>query len=96
MPSIINQATYLAWNEWNIKTTPEKCGVYVLRDANQNIGYIGSAEAGRLQARLLEHWQANDHPRTRWFDWYQTASEADARALERDWIERYRPPWNGR
>lgn len=84
----------LLWQEWNLRTAPEKAGVYVLRKDDKSIGYIGSAGTGRLQARLLEHLRLSSYPRTRYFDWYQTPTEADARQLERDWIVRYDPPWN--
>lgn len=84
----------LNWTERNIDATPETSGVYLLRPTQASIGYIGMAGAGRLRARLKEHWDQKDHPRTAWFDWYQTASEADARQLEQAWIAHNDPPWN--
>jgi len=94
--SIVKQSDVLSWSEDNIKKAPETCGVYTLRTGigTDTIGYVGSAGAGRLRARLLEHWTANDHPRTKYFHWAQCTDEENARKVERDWIQRYDPPWN--
>lgn len=86
--------SYLPWTDANIKTVPEVAGVYVLRSGDGKIGYIGSAGTGRLRARLLEHRNQNTHPKTASFDWYQTASEDEARKLETAWITKHAPPWN--
>ena len=78
-----NKSPIQSWSYSNILAAPEVAGVYVLRDAAQSITYIGSAGAGRLRGRLLEHWNNSDVPGVHFFDWYQTASTDDARSLER-------------
>jgi excinuclease UvrABC nuclease subunit len=106
--SIIRQSSALIWSEANIKKAPETCGVYTLRIGTTagSSGYVGSAGAGRLRARvgsagagrlrarLLEHWTSRDHPRTRYFHWAQCTNTTNARSVEAQWIERYDPPWN--
>jgi len=94
--SIIKQSEVMTWTEGNINTAPETCGVYTLRTGAPiaSIGYVGSAGAGRLRARLNEQWTSRDHPRTTHFHWVQCTDHENALKLERDWIARYRPPWN--
>lgn len=95
--AIIRQSDgVLRWSEADIRTVPEVCGVYTLRTGGSlaEIGYIGRAGNGRLQARLLEHWSQGDHPRTTHFCWSQCDCEAAAIGLEQEWIRKYHPPWN--
>lgn len=90
----ITKSGILMWEHEIISATPDVAGVYVLRDFNQSIIYIGSAGSGRLRERLLEHWRSSDIPEVRYFDWYQTADTRDARSLENTWIRRYQPRFN--
>jgi len=92
----LEQSSVLVWSETNVKNAPETCGVYTLRAGTtvDSIGYVGSAGAGRLRARLLEHWNNRDHPRTTHFCWTKCASEQAAKDLESAWIAKYKPPWN--
>lgn len=94
--SIVEQSNVFTWSEANIQRAPGTCGVYTLRTgtAIPDIGYIGVAGAGRLRARLMEHWTSHDHPHTTHFHWAQCTDEENARALERRWINQYEPPWN--
>jgi len=90
----VKRSAILAWTAENIDQAPETPGVYVLRPSNKTKGYIGSAGTGRLRARLNEHMSGNDHPLTKYFDWYQHDSEKSARDQELAWIKKYDPPWN--
>lgn len=90
----INKSGILMWEHGIISLTPVVAGVYVLRDFSKSIVYIGSAGAGRLRERLLEHWRDSDIPGVAYFDWYHTADTRDARSLENTWISRYKPRYN--
>ncbi len=94
--SITRQSNVLVWSEANIERAPATCGVYTLRTGTTiaSIGYIGSAGARRLRARLLEHWTSRDHPRTKYFHWAQCSDTENARVEEARWIKKYNPPWN--
>lgn len=92
----IRKSSIMSWTYGNISSTPDVAGVYVLRDANQTIIYIGSAGASRLRERLLEHWNESDIPGVSYFDWYQTSSTEEARVLEKAWIAEHRPKHNDR
>ena len=90
----VARSEILQWTDANILTAPETCGVYILRPADQTIGYVGMAGSGRLRARLQEHKRLSDHPLTAHFDWYSHDSEEAARAKEAEWIAKHDPPWN--
>jgi excinuclease UvrABC nuclease subunit len=81
------------WNSGNLHGVPPVIGVYVLRDQNQNILFIGSVGSRRLRDRLIGHLQINDVPGVRYFEWYQTDGPRRAREQARQWIARYQPPF---
>lgn len=91
---IINKSLILSWNEFNIQSIPQVCGVYVLRTSPslEGIIYIGSSMD--IRERLLVHWRENDVTGVEFFDWYQTTTEKEARELERVWIIKYKPRFN--
>src|SRR3989449_6824681 len=54
------------WNSNNLSDVPPVNGVYVLRDQNQNILFIGSVGSPRhLRDRLIGHLQVKDRKSTR-------------------------------
>src|SRR5207302_4268909 len=81
------------WHSSNLYDVPPVNGVYVLRDQNQNIQFIGSVGSRNLRDRLIGHLQVNDVPGVRYFEWYQTDGSRSAREKARHWIARYRPPF---
>src|SRR2546428_12939572 len=80
------------WNSNNLSDVPPVNGVYVLRDQNQNILFIGSVGSRHLRDRLIGHLQVNDVPGVRDFEGYQTDGPRSARAKARQWIARHPPP----
>jgi excinuclease UvrABC nuclease subunit len=81
------------WNTGNLYGVPPVIGVYVLRDQNQNILFIGSVGSRRLRDRLIGHLRINDVPGVRYFEWYQTDGPRRAREQAQRWIARYQPPF---
>ena len=81
------------WIRGNLHVVPAVPGVYVLRDQNQNILFIGSVDSRGLRERLTEHFRENDIPGVRYFEWYQTEGHGRARERERHWVARYKPPF---
>lgn len=94
--TFIKKSGILQWERENIDSVPDTCGVYTLR-SNTRIGgilYVGKAGVGRLKERILEHFKSKDIPGVIFFDWYETRTEDDAKALESFWRTRYNPPHN--
>ena len=94
MARFINKSDILSWNEANLRHMPDVAGVYCLRDVSRSVIYIGSVGANRLKARLMEHYNSCDVPGVQYFDCYQCISGTEARALEKEWIQRYQPLYN--
>ncbi len=84
------------WNRNNLIVVPQVQGVYVLRDQNQNILFIGSVDSCGLRERLMGHLRENDVPGVRYFEWYQTDGHGSARKKQRHWVARYKPPFGHR
>ena len=94
--SSTEQSNVLVWPGANIKKALQTCGVYTLHTDTTvvSIRYIGSAGAGRLRARLMEHYTTRDHPRTTYFHWAKCTNTENTRTLECNWIAKYNPPGN--
>src|SRR5207244_13514703 len=81
------------WNSNNLYDVPPVNGVYVLRDQNQNILFIGSVGSRHLRDILIGHLQVHDVPVIRCFEWYQTDGPRSARAERLQWYDRYPAPF---
>src|SRR5207245_3981931 len=81
------------WNPNNLSDVPPVNGVYVLRDQNQNILFIGSVGSRHLRDRLIGHLQVNAVPGVRYVEWDQTDCPRSGRAKARQWTARYAPPF---
>ena len=84
------------WSRNSLCNVPPVYGVYILRDQNQNILFIGSGDSRGLRERLLGHLWENDIPGVRYFEWYQTDRPGSAREKQKHWIARYKPPFVSR
>ena len=80
----------------NTKTIPESAGVYFLKNANNEIVYIGKAR--NLRSRVASHKQSKDafknveHIQS--VEWVQLANEIEALIKEREYIQHYQPKLN--
>lgn len=84
-----------------LKEVPLKPGVYIYKDENGRIIYVGKAK--RLRDRMRSYFQSPDnlHPKVKAmmkkvadFDFIVTASEVEALILENNLIKEYRPRYN--
>lgn len=90
-------------HEDRLKDLPNVPGVYLMKDAQGDVIYVGKAAA--LRSRVRSYFQSPDglHKRTQAlvaeiadFEVIQTATEADAFLLEDSLIKRYQPRFNVR
>ena len=86
-----------------LKATPTEPGVYLMRDASENVLYVGKAAS--LRNRLSSYFarRAGLEPKIRRmvarvadFDFILTESESEAVILECNLIKQHRPPYNAR
>jgi len=82
---------------------PEKPGVYLMKDAQGRVIYVGKAVILRNRVRSYFHKSAQHTPKTerlvaevRDLDWIVTDSELEALILESNLIKRYQPRYNVR
>jgi excinuclease ABC subunit C len=88
--------------EPRLKTLPAKPGVYLFRDANGEVLYIGKAKS--LRPRVRSYFQSGDSRRgvadlarrIADLEVIVTGSEAEALHLEQTLVKRHRPPFNVR
>ena len=83
-----------------LEITPTRSGVYMMRDSGGRIIYIGKAK--NLKARLWSYFKSGSHDtkvtamlaKVHEFDYFITATENDALALEANLIKRHSPHYN--
>ena len=84
-----------------IKKLPENSGVYLMKDADKNIIYVGKAKV--LKNRVSQYFRKNsNHPpkvahmvtQIEDFEYIVTSNEIEALVLESNLIKQYRPYYN--
>lgn len=96
MSTIIHQSEIMSWTREDIEKVPEISGIYTLRSSTtvESILYIGATGPVKLKEKLIEHFLQGKMSEIRYFDWYQTNSDEDARVLQQSWIIKYHPQFN--
>ena len=89
--------------EQRLQVTPERPGVYLMKDARGNVLYVGKASVLRNRIRTYFGAPSGQFPKIRRmmghvhdFEYIVTDSEAEALILENTLIKRYRPRYNAR
>ncbi len=85
-----------------LKDIPQKTGVYLFRDSQRKVLYVGKAVD--LQSRVNQHLFAKDdyykelmiRERSSDIEYILTSGEAEALILENNLIKQYKPPYNVR
>lgn len=81
-----------------IEKLPSLPGVYLFKDANENILYVGKAK--NLKKRVVSHFKGekrkfwNFIPAIRDFDFFECKNEKDAIILESEMIKKFHPKYN--
>ncbi len=89
--------------EQRLQATPERPGVYLMKDARATVLYVGKASVLRNRLRSYFGSPSNQPNKTRRmmghvhdFEYIVTDSEAEALILENTLIKRYKPRYNAR
>ena len=84
-----------------IKKIPTKCGVYLMKDINNHIIYIGKAK--NLKSRVQSYFSNEKSfknvfltPRIHYVDYFLTDTEASAYLLEAQLVKKHKPRYNFR
>ncbi|MCX6758209.1 MAG: GIY-YIG nuclease family protein [Candidatus Nealsonbacteria bacterium] len=81
-----------------IKELPDRFGVYILKDAKENILYVGKAK--NLKKRVMSHFQRPEQhiwdlmPLGSAIDFIDTTNENEALLVESQLIKKYQPKFN--
>ncbi len=93
----------LAQFEHRLRVTPEKPGVYLMKDARNEVLYVGKASVLRNRLRSYFGSPSGQPPKIRRmmsrmtdFEFIVTDTEAEALILENTLIKRYKPHFNAR
>ncbi len=86
--------------EEKLKTLPEKSGVYIMKNASDEIIYVGKAKV--LKNRVRQYFKGHNHPlkvrkmveNIQSFDYIITDSEQEALILENNLIKENMPKYN--
>lgn len=86
--------------EAKLKTLPDKSGVYIMKDENGTVIYVGKAKV--LKNRVRSYFKNHNHPpkvaamvsNVATFEYIMTDSEMEALVLENNLIKEYSPKYN--
>ncbi len=76
----------------NIERTPDRTGIYVIKNERGATQYVGRSQA--LRTRLTQHLNQKDIPGAHSFQTRTLTSKKQAENLEGRYIERYKPTYN--
>ncbi len=91
---------YIEKHREKLKLVPKKPGVYIMKDINDRVIYVGKAKA--LHSRLSQYFIGKPNNRKTMlmvmnvfeFDYILTKTENDALILENNLIKKYKPKYN--
>ena len=89
--------------EQRLHAIPDSPGVYIMKDAQDNVLYVGKANVLKNRVRSYFQASANHQPKTirmvsrvEDFEFVVTNTEAEALILENTFIKKHKPPYNVR
>ena len=89
--------------EQRLHAIPDSPGIYIMKDAQDNVLYVGKANVLKNRVRSYFQASANHQPKTirmvsrvEDFEFVVTNTEAEALILENTFIKKHKPPYNVR
>ena len=78
----------------DVDKAPNKAGVYMFIDGKDEVIYVGKASGGRLKDEIEAKRNTSADKGAKKYRWFRTNSDEVAKALEADWIKKYKPKNN--
>jgi excinuclease UvrABC nuclease subunit len=78
----------------DVDKAPEKAGVYMFIDSDDEVIYVGKASGGRLRDEIQSKRNTSADRGAKTYRWFRTNSDEVAKDLEADWIRKYQPKNN--
>ena len=80
----------LPWEYSMIKVSPNRSGLFVLRDCRNSIVFVGTAKKSQtIQQKLFSLYRGNRPLDVCYFDWYLVDKDGTIDALKKNWETRY-------
>lgn len=77
-----------------VDEAPDKAGVYMFIDKEEEVIYVGKASGGRLRDEIKGNRGMSADRGVVKYRWFRTNSDEVAKDVEADWIKKYRPKNN--
>ena len=77
-----------------VDEAPDKAGVYMFIDIDDEVIYVGKASGGRLRDEINGKRNTSADSGAKKYRWFRTNSDEVAKDLEADWIKKYQPKNN--
>lgn len=87
--NIKQKSGILSWSEENIKNVAEVPGVFILRTSPINGAIVNIETSNNLKETLLRIFEEKTNPDVKFFDWYTTNTEEDAKLIKNEWNIKY-------
>jgi excinuclease UvrABC nuclease subunit len=78
----------------DVDKAPDKAGVYMFIDKEEEVIYVGKASGGRLRDEIKGKRGTSADRGALKYRWFRTNSDEVAKDVEADWIKKYRPKNN--
>ena len=78
----------------DVDNAPDKAGVYMFIDGEDEVIYIGKASGGSLRDEIKAKRNTSADRGAKKYRWFRTNSDEVAKDLEADWIKKYKPKNN--
>lgn len=91
---VVEASPYALAYPAEVDKAPDKAGVYMFIDKDEDVIYVGKASAGRLRDEIKGKRNTSADQGAQTYRWFRTNSDELARDLEADWIRKYRPKNN--
>ena len=88
---IVESSPYALDYPNDVDKAPDKAGVYMFIDANDDVVYVGKASGGRLKDEIKAKRDTRADKDAKKYRWFRTNSNEIAKDLEADWIKKYQP-----
>jgi len=88
---VVEKSPYALDYPADVDKAPNKAGVYMFIDAEDEVVYVGKASGGRLKDEIQSKKGTSCEKDATKYRWFRTNSDEVAKDLEFDWIKKYQP-----
>ena len=91
---VVEASPYALGYPAEVDKAPDKAGIYVFIDKEEEVIYVGKASGGRLRDEIKGKRNTSADRGATKYRWFRTNSDEVAKDVEADWIKKYQPKNN--